>query len=130
MRIEVKPFCKVFKAIYLFKRWDIVSKDWARLFYKSMAWRRCRASYIAYRQGIDGGMCEVCRQMPGVIVHHKVHLTPDNITDPDVSLAHSNLQLVCKHCHDVIHGYCEQSVRLARVSFDADGNPVPKPQDD
>lgn len=33
-------------------------------------------------------------------VHHKIQLTADNITDPNIALAWSNLELLCKSCHD------------------------------
>ena len=33
-------------------------------------------------------------------VHHKIALTADNVTDPNVALAWSNLELLCKQCHD------------------------------
>lgn len=102
-------------------------REFARGFYKGKAWQRCRAGYIAFRRGVDGGMCEICHDVPGYIVHHKQHITPHNVNDPDVTLNWSNLQYVCKHCHDVEHGYCEQS-QPSRVQFDADGNPLPSPQ--
>lgn len=100
-------------------------REFARAFYKGKAWQRCRAGYIAYRRGLDGGMCEICGEQPGYIVHHKQHITPANINDPAVTLDWSNLQYVCKHCHDVEHGYCGQTTQAARIQFDADGNPRP-----
>ena len=102
-------------------------REFAKAFYKSRAWQQCRAGYIAYRRGLDGGMCEICQEVPGYIVHHKQHITPHNINNPDVTLNWSNLQYVCKHCHDVEHGYCDQS-KPSRVTFDADGNPIPPPE--
>lgn len=54
-------------------------QTWAESFYKSRAWRECRDAYAAS----VGGLCELCLarglHTAGVIVHHKVHLTPDNI---------------------------------------------------
>ena len=76
--------------------------DYARSFYKSRAWQLCRASYIAERQSVDGGLCERCRKALGYIVHHKVHITPANISNPDVTLNHDNLQYLCKACHDEV----------------------------
>lgn len=61
-------------------------QPWATRFYASARWKKCRAGYIKFRRTIDGGLCEECRDKPGYIVHHKRALTPDNITDPDVSL--------------------------------------------
>ena len=41
-------------------------------FYKSLVWRRARAGYVSYRIAVDGGLCEVCGQRLGKIVHHKL----------------------------------------------------------
>lgn len=40
---------------------------------------------------------------PGDIVHHKIHLTPENISDPGVSLSWDNLELLCRDCHALAH---------------------------
>ena len=78
-------------------------KDYAKGFYKSQAWKKCRAAYARSR----GGLCERCLSKgiytPGEIVHHKVHLTPDNIDDPTVTLDWNNLELVCRECHAAEH---------------------------
>ena len=103
-----------------------MAHEFAKGFYASAAWRRCRAAYIRHRQAIDGGMCEQCGEQLGYIVHHLVELTPSNINDSSITLAWSNLQFVCKDCHDKAHGYCGRSLtgERRRVSFDAQGNPV------
>ena len=79
-------------------------KDFAKSFYLSTAWISARR---AYRKQA-GGLCEVCAAkgliVPGQIVHHKIHLTPNNINDPNISLNFQNLQLVCRQCHAEIHG--------------------------
>lgn len=77
-----------------------MAKPWAKVFYNSTQWKQCRASYISYRQSIDGGICEDCGERLGYIVHHKSALTPRNINDTNVSLNHHNLRYVCKSCHD------------------------------
>lgn len=97
-----------------------MAQEWAKKFYRSRRWQMCRAEYIARRVGVDGGLCELCRDAPGYIVHHKQWLTPDNITDPDVSLSASNLLYVCKRCHDAIDR--DDGVLYG---FDDAGNPVP-----
>lgn len=78
-------------------------KEYARAFYHSAAWKKCRAAYAKSARGL----CEVCLQRglftPGVIVHHKEHINPDNITDTRVLLDWNNLQLVCRDCHADIH---------------------------
>ena len=72
-------------------------------FYKSAAWKRCRASYIKK----CGGLCERCLAQglikPGYIVHHKIHLTEDNINDPTITLSHGNLEYLCMDCHNAEH---------------------------
>ena len=74
---------------------------------------------------MDGGRCEVCREAQGFIVHHVVHLTPENIDDPAVSLNWENLQYVCKDCHDQFEGHgLRRNTAPALVRFDANGNPV------
>ena len=75
-----------------------MAKPFAEAFYKRKAWRKCRASYIAEREAIDGGMCEHCHEAPGYIVDHIEELTPANINDPEVSLNHDNLQYLCLPC--------------------------------
>ena len=76
---------------------------WARDFYFSSAWRNCRDSYMRS----VGGLCERCLKrglfVPGVIVHHKTHLTPDNIHDERVTLDWHNLELLCRDCHGAEH---------------------------
>ena len=78
-------------------------KDWAEKLYKSKTWQKTRAAYVKS----VGGLCERCRAKglikAGVIVHHKVHLTPKNVTDPNVTLCFDNLELLCRDCHAEEH---------------------------
>ena len=82
---------------------EIVVKEFAREFYQSPAWKACRKAYAKSRRGL----CERCLERgivrPGVIVHHVVHITPENIGDPNVVLDWRNLQLVCRDCHAELH---------------------------
>lgn len=41
---------------------------------------------------------------PGEIVHHKIHLNPENVKDPSISLGYNNLMLLCRNCHAEVHG--------------------------
>ena len=79
-------------------------REFAKAFYKSKAWQRCRDGYAAS----VGGLCEDCLAKglyrPGEIVHHMVELTPENINDPAVALSWSNLRLLCRDCHAKRHG--------------------------
>lgn len=103
-----------------------MSKEYAKGFYASEAWHRCRLGYIRHRRSVDGGMCEECRENPGYIVHHKRHITPRNINDASVTLAFDNLAYVCKNCHDKIHGHFGRDAGCNRkIIFDKDGNPIP-----
>lgn len=99
-----------------------MAREFAKWFYDSPAWRKCRASYISKRQGIDGGMCERCREKPGYIVHHKAAITPANINDPDVSLSFRNFEYVCQECHNKAHGKDKPE---PRVMFTEDGDVCP-----
>lgn len=78
-------------------------QEYAKSFYKSKAWQNCREAYAKKM----GGLCEEClakgQYNPGEIVHHKVHLTPENIGCPDISLNFNNLELLCRNCHAKKH---------------------------
>jgi len=100
-------------------------KAFAKQFYKSTAWRKCRAAFIAKRKAIDGGLCQMCGEQLGYIVHHITELNELNINDPNITLNFQNLQFVCKNCHDKEHGFFTLSEK--RLKFDSDGNPIPPP---
>lgn len=82
-----------------------MAKVWAKAFYKSAAWQKCRQSFIAERMLIDGGLCQLCKKHLGYIVHHKVMLNESNINNADVTLNFDNLMYVCKKCHDDLPGH-------------------------
>ena len=105
-------------------------KDFARKFYNSKKWKCCRSSFIAERINADGGLCQVCHERTGYIVHHKIALDSSNISKPEIALNHDNLMYVCKECHDEFEGHFNDnrpSARLhLRVTFDKDGEPAPR----
>lgn len=78
-------------------------KDYAKEFYSSKAWKTTRTAYAKSK----GGLCENCLSRglykAGEIVHHKIHLSPENIRDPSVSLSWDNLELLCRDCHGMMH---------------------------
>ena len=78
-------------------------RDFAKKFYKSKAWQECRAGYVKAK----AGLCEKCLAKglykPGEIVHHKEHLSPGNIDNPDITLNWDNLELLCRDCHAAEH---------------------------
>lgn len=77
----------------------------AAAFYVSRAWQRTREAYAVSRSGL----CERCAArglvVPGTQVHHRVRLTPDNLSDARVTLAWSNLELLCDECHRREHDH-------------------------
>ena len=79
-------------------------QEYAKTFYKSTAWKHCRENYVRS----VGGLCEECLRkglyVPAEIVHHKVHVSPENIGDPEVTLSHDNLEALCRKCHGERHG--------------------------
>ena len=81
-----------------------MAKEYAADFYNSRAWKSCRKSYAKS----VGNLCERCLAngliVPADIVHHKVHISPDNIHDPNVTLDWNNLECVCRKCHMELHG--------------------------
>lgn len=72
-------------------------------FYRSRIWERCRKEYVKS----VGGLCERCYAkgliVPGVIVHHKIHLNQDNYKDPNIALNFDNLEYLCMTCHRNAH---------------------------
>lgn len=113
-----------------------MAKEFARKFYDSRAWRRVREIAMSRPVRLPDGricppyMCERCfkagKLTPAKIVHHIVHLSPGNISDPEVSLSLDNLMRVCKDCHDQIHyGDINKSSYTPRVAFDEEGRVIP-----
>lgn len=94
-------------------------KDFAKSFYQSQAWKKTRDAFYRSKYGL----CERCGQH-GDIVHHKTYLTADNISNPDVSLNWDNLELLCRNCHNIEHGYFYKEEQM---DFDADGNVILSP---
>ena len=78
-------------------------KDYAKSFYKSKRWQSTR---LAYLKSV-GGLCERCLKKglyrPAQIVHHKIYITPENIYNPEITLTWSNLEAVCRRCHEEEH---------------------------
>lgn len=95
-------------------------KEYAKTFYKSQAWKDTRAAYAKSK----GYLCEVCLAKgiyrAGEIVHHKIILNTENISDPAISLNFDNLQLVCRDCHARLHDNKQRRYKLdelGRVIF-------------
>ena len=98
-----------------------MAREFAKAFYNSKAWHMCRE---AYKQSVFG-LCELCGQ-PGDEVHHKVHLSPDNINNPDITLNWDNLELLCASCHSKVH-MSKYGATRDDVMFDEHGDLIPTP---
>lgn len=97
-----------------------MAQDFAKAFYASGAWRVARK--VALRR--DGFTCCRCGGH-ATEVHHIIELTPQNINNPRIALAPSNLESLCHDCHTKeTKGGTEIA---AGYYFDASGQPVPIP---
>lgn len=80
-----------------------MAREFAKKFYSSRDWQDCRNEYAKKQRYL----CEDCLARgiykPGVIVHHMVEVTPVNIYNPEITLNHKNLRLLCRDCHAEIH---------------------------
>lgn len=86
-------------------------------FYRSDRWKIARAIKIAQAEGC----CEKCGGL-GTEVHHIIHLTPQNVSDPSVSVNQENLMLLCNDCHNKVHGRFESK---KDYYFDENGDLIP-----
>lgn len=95
-----------------------MAKEFAKKLYSSKTWQDTREAYAKSK----GYLCENCLRhgliTTGEIVHHKEHLTPDNINNPEVTLNFDNLELLCRKCHGAHHSG-------RRYSIDASGRVTP-----
>ena len=101
-----------------------MARAFAKGFYHSKAWKKTRDSYAKSQHYV----CERCLRRGtvsyGTIVHHIIHLTPENIKDPSISLGFDNLELVCRKCHAELHPeiYSKNEEEQSRYAFDEEGN--------
>ena len=86
-------------------------------FYKSDVWHKVREEVILRAKG----RCEICGKV-GREVHHKIHLTLDNLDDPSIALNKDNLILLCTECHNKIHGRFNR--RLSKYRWNEVGDLV------
>lgn len=95
----------------------LIMKEWAKSFYKSQRWQQVRQAAISR----DAYLCVDCLTRgvitPAEEVHHITELTPDNITDPNITLNLDNLVSLCRECHKARHG-----ARRRRYKIDERGS--------
>lgn len=94
-----------------------MAKDYAIGFYHSKEWTNTQAAYMASRNYI----CERCGE-PARIVHHKIYITPGNISDLNITLNWDNLEALCQTCHNQEH--IRTSALAEGLAFDSSGNLV------
>lgn len=101
-----------------------MAQKFAKKFYQSKEWQECRQSYIASVYGL----CERCiskgKTNNGLILHHKILLTPMNINNPEITLNHKHLLYVCKECHEIEHGARDIGCIREGLMFTEDGEIV------
>ena len=110
-----------------------MAREFAQKFYKSKEWKSVRAVAMARA----GGMCEsVGCFHPAEEVHHKIHLTPQNISDPNVALNVDKLECLCRDCHQARHRVERLNGRKKnnqsdgwekKILFDENGEPIESP---
>jgi 5-methylcytosine-specific restriction endonuclease McrA len=95
-----------------------------KAFYHTMAWKNTRK---AYSQSV-GGLCERCYSKgivtPAEIVHHKIPLTEDNISDTNITLNWNNLEALCRKCHAEVHEQMYQDRSNKRYTIDSNGKVI------
>ena len=99
-------------------------KEWAKPFYNSEAWKIARTQTLLE----SGYTCEVCGSHAEE-VHHEIELTPENISDPAISLNPRLLHPLCGDCHKRITKRQKHKRRPdceEEFYFDADGNLTPR----
>jgi 5-methylcytosine-specific restriction endonuclease McrA len=78
------------------------ARNFARKFYSSKQWEWRSKTYRN-----EHPLCEKCLAkglyVPAVLVHHKVHISPENCHDPNILLGEDNLESLCAECHAEEH---------------------------
>ena len=93
-----------------------MARDFARGFYNSQKWRSTQRAYMLSKNYI----CERCGKVAS-IVHHKTYISPQNISDPNITLNWDNLEALCTTCHQNEH-FINGKVTAPGLSFDEEGN--------
>lgn len=95
-------------------------------FYRTAEWKKL-TRIIKLSRIDDNGfwICEHCGQ-PIVksydcICHHKIYLTEENYTDPDIALNENNIALLHHRCHNRVHNKLGQSTRQVYLVY---GSPL------
>jgi len=95
-----------------------MAQAFAKAFYEGRQWKQCRCAFMKSNNYI----CDRCGGL-ATIVHHKTHITVENIHNQDVTLNWNNLQPLCIECHNAVHGNAGTATAEG-ISFDTNGNVV------
>lgn len=97
-----------------------MAKSFSKRFYASKAWNDLARLIREQKHFI----CDKCGKPGATQVHHIIELTPDNITNPSISLNPRNLMLLCSECHNKVHHRFEQSAGSRAYTYDSTGHVV------
>lgn len=95
-------------------------------FYRTAEWKKL-THIIKLSRVDDNGFwtCEHCGQhivkSYDCICHHKIYLTDDNYTDPNIALNENNIALLHHRCHNRIHNKLGQPSRQVFIVY---GSPL------
>lgn len=98
-----------------------MAREFARPFYDSAKWEKCRTAYMSQVNWI----CERCGN-PAALVHHKKYINESNIHDPAITLNFDNLEALCQECHNDEHVKAWR--KPVDTVFDDEGNVVYAPR--
>ena len=77
----------------------------------------------------DKYLCRKCGK-PATEVHHIIHLSPENINDPSITMSLDNLICLCRDCHfeehKGEHGHGRKTEQEYEYTFDENGMLVKK----
>lgn len=109
-----------------------MAKDFSKAFYKSIEWQKVRESVLMR----DKYLCVNCGK-PAEEVHHIIHLTPENINKPNITLNPMNLTSLCRACHfdehkkDKAEGIRKRNgIPEYEYEFDENGVLIPRNSED
>lgn len=106
------------KAFYQTKAWKQVRKNvWLK---QNLLCNRCKKP--VYVDGISEWIPKEYRRTG--IVHHKEYLTELNVYDDMITLDESNLEGLCKDCHEEEHH--QEIAKRKEYDFDEFGNLIPR----
>lgn len=102
-----------------------MARNFSKSFYNSKEWNNVRTAVLMR----DKYLCQHCGR-PATEVHHIIHLTPDNVHDPAVSMNMDNLVSLCRDCHfeehKGEHGKGLQTRESYEYTFDENGMLIKK----